>query len=175
MDRVPPVQFLPIQWAATVLMSSPFLQQLLKLHLPFPHIGGNNCFKWQAEPSIMRMLARPPVAVTPVLHRGDSWKQALKLPSLTPFHVLSHQNHSIFKALRESVTNWKSNTLKLTNLWVTPHWNTRWYVQLAMIGEDWPRFVDKKTSVSQYSVLSFLFDTELYWTEEPTSQCVLDH
>ena len=30
----------------------------------------------------MRMLARPPVAVTPVLHRGDSWKQALKLPNL---------------------------------------------------------------------------------------------
>ena len=125
MDRALLIQVLPIQWAATVLMSSPFFLQLLKLHLPFPHIGSNNCFKWQAEPSIMRMLARPPVAVTPVLHRGDSWKQALKLPSLTPFHVLSHQNHSIFKALRESVTNWKSNTFKLTSLWVTPHWNTR--------------------------------------------------
>ena len=29
----------------------------------------------------MRMLARPPVAVTAVLHLGDSWKQALKLPT----------------------------------------------------------------------------------------------
>ena len=30
----------------------------------------------------MRMLARPPVAVTAVLHLGDSWKQALILTNL---------------------------------------------------------------------------------------------
>ena len=53
----------------------------------------------------MRMLARPPVAVTAVLHLGDSWKQALKLPNLTPFHVLSQPKLFIFKAQIQQKVN----------------------------------------------------------------------
>ena len=90
MDRVASIQFLPIHWAATVFMSSLFLLQVLKLHLPFPKIVEVTSGTIDHEDA----SSSTPVAVTAVLHLGDSWKHALKLP------ILSHQNYS-YSRLRE--------------------------------------------------------------------------